>query len=92
MSDGQQEISYNQRGPSRRAVDRERGQTQGLWTPIGATKDYRLRLQHGRPEETNQESVKRSKAEIAWALKIAGIGAGPVDLSENKGDYLYGGR
>jgi hypothetical protein len=36
--------------------------------------------------------VKRSKAEIAWALKIAGIGAGPVDLSENKGDYLYGGR
>ena len=39
-----------------------------------------------------KNSAKRSKAEIAWALKIAGIGAGPVDLSENKGDYLYGGR
>ncbi|MBI1998386.1 MAG: hypothetical protein HYU31_05980 [Deltaproteobacteria bacterium] len=36
--------------------------------------------------------LQRSKAEIAWALEIAGIGAGPVDLSENKGDYLYGGR
>jgi len=35
---------------------------------------------------------KRSKTEIAWALKIAGIGEGPADLSENKGDYLYGGR
>jgi len=36
--------------------------------------------------------VKRSRAEIAWALEIAGIGEGPADLSANKGDYLYGGR
>ena len=36
--------------------------------------------------------VKRSKAEIAWALKIAGIGAGPADLSENHCDYLHGGK
>ncbi len=36
--------------------------------------------------------VKRSRAEIAWALEIAGIGEGPADLSSNKGDYLYGGR
>ena len=36
--------------------------------------------------------LKRSKAEIAWALEIAGIGEGPADLSVNKSDYLYGGR
>jgi hypothetical protein len=36
--------------------------------------------------------LKRSRAEIAWALEIAGIGEGPADLSANKGDYLYGGR
>jgi len=32
--------------------------------------------------------VKRSKPEIAWALEIAGIGAGPADLSEKSREYL----
>ncbi len=36
-----------------------------------------------------KQPVKRSKRDIAWALKIAGIGEGPRDLSENAREYLY---
>mgnify|MGYP001592476165 CR=1 FL=1 len=33
--------------------------------------------------------VKRSNRDVAWALKIAGIGEGPAALSENMREYLY---
>lgn len=36
--------------------------------------------------------VKRTKREIAWALEIAGIGAGPADLSEKSREYLRSER
>ena len=36
-----------------------------------------------------KKPVKRSSRDIAWALKIAGIGEGPPDLSENTREYLY---
>ena len=36
-----------------------------------------------------KQPVKRSNRDIAWALKIAGIGEGPRDLSENAREYLY---
>lgn len=37
-----------------------------------------------------KKPVKRTRRDIAWALDIVGIGAGPVDLSENARSYLYG--
>jgi hypothetical protein len=39
-----------------------------------------------------KKPVKRSKPDIAWALDIVGIGAGPVDLSERAREYLYGNK
>jgi hypothetical protein len=39
-----------------------------------------------------KKPVKRSKHDIAWALEIAGIGQGPVDLSERVPKYLYGNK
>lgn len=39
-----------------------------------------------------KKPVKRSKRDIAWALDIVGIGAGPVDLSERAREYLYGNK
>ncbi len=36
-----------------------------------------------------KKPVKRSNRDITWALKIAGIGEGPEDLSENTREYLY---
>ena len=35
---------------------------------------------------------KRSKAEIAWALEITGIGEGPADLSQRVREYRYGDK
>jgi len=35
---------------------------------------------------------KRSKAEVAWALEIAGIGEGPADLSQRVREYRYGDK
>jgi len=35
---------------------------------------------------------KRSKADIAWALEIAGIGEGPADLSQRVREYRYGDK
>lgn len=32
--------------------------------------------------------AKRSERDIAWALDIAGIGAGPSDLSSRASEYL----
>ncbi len=37
-------------------------------------------------------AVKRSEKDIEWALGIAGIGEGPVNLSENMRAYLRDGR
>ena len=39
-----------------------------------------------------KKPVKRSKGEIAWALKIAGIGEGPRDLSKKMREYLSGDK
>lgn len=36
--------------------------------------------------------VKRDAKEIRWAMGIAGIGAGPTDLSENMRSYLRGDK
>ena len=41
-------------------------------------------------KERLKKPAERSNRDIAWALKIAGIGEGPEDLSENTREYLHG--
>lgn len=60
--------------------------------PYGRPRCIRAASNIGIVKRRLKKPVKRSKRDIAWALEIVGIGAGPVDLSERAREYLYGNK
>ena len=80
MPSGNKEPMVKESGSGRYARQKSRRPSLRIGTNLADVKKRLIR------------AVKRSEKDIEWALGIAGIGEGPVDLSENMRAYLRDGR
>jgi hypothetical protein len=81
---------------SNQSAAREPAVNEARARPYGRQKEKRISAQVAltiaEVKRRLKKPIKRSKKEIAWALEIAGIGEGPVNLSANAREYLHSDR